>query len=223
MSGGKRFRFTGSQIAVLTNFGAHSPSQTITGITKANPAVVSVSNHGFQSGDVVQINGVAGMTEVNGGVYIVHYKTSGTFELADTDSTNWGSWSSGGKVDLATFSNFCELTGYNRAGAATPEIDAESLCSTAKEYEMGLPDYGSTTIDFNFAPRTAIQAAIKDYYSGSNAGDVMAVRVTLPNSGGELVQLGFVQNMSEQVGKGGIWTGTMTIRNTGPRYDVPAS
>ena len=80
MAGGKRFKFTGSQIAVLTDFGASSPSMAITGITNANPAVVSVSNHGLVDGDVVQINGVVGMTEVNGGVFIVNQKTAGTFE-----------------------------------------------------------------------------------------------------------------------------------------------
>ena len=219
MAGGKRFKFTGSQIAVLTDFGADSPSETITGITRANPAVVSVTNHGLNSGDVVQINGVVGMLEVNGEAFIVEYKTSGSFELVDTDSTNWGAYTSGGKMDTATFSNFCELTGYNRSGGSSPEIDAESLCSTAKEYEIGLPDFGTTQIDFNFAPRTAIQMAVDTFY---RSGEKMAVKVTLPNNGGVMVQLGFVQQTSESAGRGGLWTGAMTIRNTGPRFDVSA-
>jgi hypothetical protein len=217
MSGGKRFKFAGSQIAVLTGYDAESPSKAITGITNANPAVVSVSNHGLQDGDVVYISGCNGMTEVNGDAYVVDMKTSGTFALVDTDSTGWGTWSSGGHMDKASFSNFCELTGYNRAGAASPEIDATSLCSVANEYEIGLPDFGSTSLDFNFAPKTAIQLAIMDFYK---SGAKTAVKVTLPNSGGTMVQLGFIQNVSEQVGKGGLWTGSMTLRNTGARYDV---
>ena len=220
MAGGKRFKFTGSQIAVLTDFGADSPSLSITGISKANPAVVSVSNHGLDSGDVVYITGCAGMLEVNDEAYIVKYKTGGTFELVDTDSTGWGMWSSGGKMDQASFSNFCELTSYNRSGGSSPEIDADSLCSTAKEYEIGLPDFGTTQIDFNFAPRTAIQIAVDSFY---RSGEKTAVKVELPNNGGEMVQLGFVQQTSEQVGKGGLWTGSLTIRNTGPRYDVAAA
>ncbi len=127
---------------------------------------------------------------------------------------------SGGKADVGAFSNFCELTGYNRAGGSSPEIDAESLCSTAKEYEIGLPDFGTTKLDFNFAPRTAIQVALDAFY---RSGEKMAVKVVLPKNGGEMVQLGFVQQTSEQVGKGGLWTGSMTLRNTGPRYDVAAS
>jgi len=219
MAGGKRFKFTGSQIAVLTEFGANSPSMSITAITKANPAVVSVSNHGLQDGDVVHISGVGGMTEVNDEAYIINQLGVGTFELVDTNSTAWGTYTSGGKVDEAVFSNFCELTGYNRSGGSSPEIDAESLCSSAKEFEIGLPDFGTTQIDYNFAPRTTIQMAVDTFY---RSGDKTAVRVTLPNNGGEMVQLGFVQQTSEQVGKGGLWTGSMTIRNTGPRYDRAA-
>jgi Ubiquitin-activating enzyme E1 FCCH domain len=220
MAGGKRFKFTGSTIAVLTGFDANSPSLNITGITNANPAVVSVANHGLADGDVVKIANVAGMTEVNNEAYIVNVLTSGTFQLADTNSTGWGAYTSGGKMDEGSFSNFCELTGYNRSGGSSPEIDADSLCSVAKEYEIGLPDYGTTQIDFNFAPRTAIQTAVQAFYT---SGEKLAVKVVLPNSGGEMVQLGFVQQTSEQVGKGGLWTGSMTIRNTGPRFDVAAA
>lgn len=220
MAGGKRFKFTGSQIAVLVGFHGMSPSLVLTAITKANPAVVSSANHGLLDGDVVQIENVVGMTEPNGEVFIVQKLTSGTFALADTDSTGWGTYSSGGHASPAGFSNFCELTGYNRAGGSSPEIDSDSLCSTAKEYEIGLPDFGTTSIDFNFAPRTAIQMAVNTFY---RSGSKMAVKVVLPNNGGAMTQLGFVQQTSEQVGKGGLWTGSMSVRNTGPRFDVAAT
>ena len=40
-------------------------SKTITAITKANPAVVTATSHGYSDGDHVWINSVVGMTEVN--------------------------------------------------------------------------------------------------------------------------------------------------------------
>lgn len=47
-------------------------AMSITGITKANPAVVTTStNHGYSSGDFVYISGVNGMTQVNGKYYKV--------------------------------------------------------------------------------------------------------------------------------------------------------
>lgn len=216
MSSGRRYKFQGSTIAVLVDYDADSPGGTITGISKANPAVVTSTAHGLAQGDVVQITGVVGMTEVNNSSFIVNPLNSSTYELIDTDSSGYGTYVSGGNADKATMSNFCELTGYNRTGGSSPEQDATSLCSTSKEYEIGLPDMGTTQIDFNFAPQTAIQLAIKAF---DTSKEIMAVKIVLPNSGGSMVQLGFVQQLSEQVANQGLWTGSVTIRNTGPRYD----
>lgn len=35
-----------------------------------------------------------------------------------------------------------------------------------------------------------------------------------------MVQLGFVQQTSESASNGGLWTGSMTVRNTGQRIDI---
>lgn len=72
----------------------------ITGITKANPAVVSVTNT-YAVNDWVYIVGVNGMTQLNGNYYIVHAQTAGTITLYDlfgnaVDSTAFGTWTSGG-------------------------------------------------------------------------------------------------------------------------------
>lgn len=219
MSAGKKYKFQGSTVAVLTGYVGGSPLLDITGITKADPAVVSVANHGLTDGDVVYISEVLGMTEVNSDLYIVNVLTSGTFELVGVDSTGYGTYTSGGKINEGTLSNFCELTNYNRQGGTSPQIPATTICSTAQENEVGLPDFGTTQFDFNFAPRTTIQAAIEAAY---RAGTKIAVHVTLPNAGGEMVQLGTVQQTSEQAGVGTLWTGSITILNTGERYDVAA-
>jgi hypothetical protein len=219
MAAGKRYKFSGTTIAVLTSFAAESPSSGITAVTRANPAVVTDSNHGLQDGDVIKPSGVVGMTELNDSVFVVNVLDANTFELVGVDSTGYGAYVSGGTYLIGQFSNFCELTNYNRQGGTSPEIDATSLCSTAAEFELGLPDFGTTQLDYNFAPTTAIQQAIQEFYL---SGDVTAVHITLPNSGGEMVQLGFIQQTSETAGNGGLWAGSMTIRNTGNRYDVEA-
>lgn len=217
MSAGKRFKFQGSEIAVSTGFAG---SKAITGISKANPAVVTAAGHGLADGDVVRIAGVDGMTEVNDGLYVVENVDADTFELVDVDSTAYGTFSgTGGTVEKATMSNFCELTGYNRSGGSSPEIEGTSICSTAAEFEIGLPDFGTTQMDYNFAPRTAIQMAVEQLY---RSGEKMAVKVKLPKNGGVMVQLGFVQQTSESASNGSLWTGSMTIRNTGPRIDIAA-
>lgn len=219
MSTGKRFKFNGTTIAVLTSFAASSPGDEITAISRANPAVVTEPTHTRATGDVVRITGVVGMEELNNGVYIIERVDANNYKLIGVDSRNYAAYSSGGSVEGGLFSNFCELKGYNRQGGASADIDATTICSTAMESEVGLPDFGTTQLDFNFAPKTAIQEAIADFYSGDNAGKTMAVKVTLPNSGGSMVQLGTIQQTSEQAAVNGLWTGSLTIRNTGKRYD----
>ena len=59
--------------------------KTITGLTNANPGVVTASTHGFSNDDFVILSSVAGMTEVNGITYKVANKTTNTFELNDVD------------------------------------------------------------------------------------------------------------------------------------------
>jgi hypothetical protein len=220
MAQGKRYKFGGSSIQILTGFG--TPAASITDISNTNPAVVTDAAHGLTDGQVIQITGVVGMTEVNGGSYVVEAIDADSYELIGVNATGYGEYTSGGSVALATLSDFCELTGYNRTGGTSPEIDATTICSTAAEYEVGLPDFGTTQIDYNFAPQTAIQQAISNYYSGENAGEIIAVKVTLPNSGGESIQLGTIQQTSEQAAVNGLWTGSLTIRNTGPRLDFAA-
>jgi hypothetical protein len=78
-------------------------SKTITGITSATPPVVSAAAHGFANGDIVQIAGVVGMTEVNNRIFVVADRAAGTFELQSLDGTDivglgYTAWSSGGTI-----------------------------------------------------------------------------------------------------------------------------
>src|SRR5688572_7826797 len=76
----------------------------ITGITQANPGVVTAVAHGYSKGDEVYIAGVTGMVEVNGNRYVVANVAANTFELTDqVDGTNinttgFTAYSAGGTV-----------------------------------------------------------------------------------------------------------------------------
>lgn len=70
----------------------------ITGITNANPAVVSVSGTPFVNGDEVEIYNVTGMTQVNGRRFTVINSGAGSFALKGIDSTNYGAYAGGGTV-----------------------------------------------------------------------------------------------------------------------------
>lgn len=78
---------------------------TITGITQADPGVVSATAHGFSDGDQVRIADVTGMTEVNDNVYTVDSPGTNSFGLRDStdsvaiDTSAFMAYVSGGDVE----------------------------------------------------------------------------------------------------------------------------
>lgn len=98
---GNNFRYTVTAIDPETreeSLQGRQAAKTITGITQANPAVVSSTSHGYANGDQVYIDDVVGMTEVNGKYFIVQGVTANTFQLFDTDSSAYTAYSSGGSA-----------------------------------------------------------------------------------------------------------------------------
>lgn len=77
-------------------------AQNISGITKANPAVVTyVGSDTYANGDRVIIDGVVGMTEVNNREFTVANVNTGanTFELSGINSTSYTTYVSGGTIE----------------------------------------------------------------------------------------------------------------------------
>ena len=88
-------------------------AKNITGITAANPAVVTSASHGFSNGDRVYITGVAGMSELNNRHFVVANVATNTFELTGENSTNYDAYTSGGTageiVELVTTYTTAEI------------------------------------------------------------------------------------------------------------------
>lgn len=63
------------------------PAKAITGITKANPAVVTEVGHGYVTNDWVFIQAVNGMTQVNGNYYIITFIDADHYSLFDLNGT----------------------------------------------------------------------------------------------------------------------------------------
>ena len=72
----------------------------ITGITQANPCVISVVNT-YNAGDWVYLTGIGGMTQLNGRYVSITAAAAGSITIADLngvaiDSTAFGAWTAGG-------------------------------------------------------------------------------------------------------------------------------
>lgn len=73
----------------------------ITGITQANPAVVTTTSpHGLTDGDEVYLSDITGMVEVDDRLLIVTNASGSTFDLKDVDSTSYSAFTAGNMAQL---------------------------------------------------------------------------------------------------------------------------
>jgi hypothetical protein len=136
-------------------------NKTITGITQANPGVVTSAAHGFANGDTVVITGVVGMTQVNGKRFKVASVATNTFQLQDIDgnnvnTTSYTAYTSGGIANrvytLTTTYLTADLFNIKYAQSA----DVMYLChpdySVKKLSRTGHTSWTITEVDFTDGP-----------------------------------------------------------------------
>ncbi len=89
--------FENNLIRVMADGGlVTDTAENITGITQANPAVVTITGHSFTNGDKIILQSVGGMVELNNREFTVANTTSNTLELSGEDSTSHTAYTSGG-------------------------------------------------------------------------------------------------------------------------------
>lgn len=203
-----RVKSQGSKLYIATGSGA---AKNITGITQAYPPVVTSAAHGFVAGDRVTIAAVAGMTELNGNTYTVEYATTNTFALKGVNASAYGAYTSGGTATPVTFTQVKRVTDIDLGSGKTGEIDATDLDSTAKEYDLALPDYGESSFEGNVDFLDAGQDAIRARFADSAEKDF---KVTY-SDGTDATFTGRVSGYGEKAGADGLVKASMTIRKTG--------
>jgi hypothetical protein len=114
-----------------------SSTKTITGITQANPAVVTATSHGFSNGDRVIITGVGGMGQVNNREFTVANQTANTFELSGVNATGYDAYTSGGSA-----SKIYEIVSpYGES-----DLDALTFAQSADTLYIAHPSYAPRTL-----------------------------------------------------------------------------
>lgn len=147
----------------------HPHVQFISGITKANPAVVTVDSAAvFSNGDTVYIDNVAGMTQVNGNTYTVAGKSGNTFQLSGVNSTAYGTYTSGGTVNKGT-SGF-DAANYNQFRNVTLSLTG----GVAFNFEYYANSNGATNCRVNGAAYGVLDAGNKNSIVHSSMEGVTA-------------------------------------------------
>lgn len=116
---------TGTTFAVATTFAA---SKTITAVTNAADASFTVTAHGFDVGDVVEIT--SGWGRINRRVFEIKTKTTDAFTVGiDTTNTNFFPAGTGiGSVRKVTaFTQISQVTGASSSGGDPVTVDYKYL------------------------------------------------------------------------------------------------
>lgn len=136
-----------SQGAYLSVSTAEAAADTITAITAAAPPQVTASAHGISNGAIVRIASVSGMVQVNDRAFVVANSATNTVELKGVDGSGYTAYSSGGSMFAQTMAEIGEVRGIGPGfDGESPEIDVTHLRSLAKEYLLGLQDFGNVGI-----------------------------------------------------------------------------
>ncbi len=153
-------RFDTISDAFFVDCGAsYDDPQTITGISAADPGVVTTDGaHGFSNDDEIDLSDILGTTELNGVRILAANKTADTFELTDEDGNNidtsaYTAYDSGGyarKAIITVSSGLDHLEGETvnilANGAVHPQETVTggsiTLDQSASRIHIGLPIVG---------------------------------------------------------------------------------
>jgi len=148
----------------------------ITAITKAAQAVVSSALAVVAVGDVVRFGAVVNMPEIAGMAGIVTAIGAGTFTV-DIDSSAFALAGGAGVATELVFVSGCEIKTFNGFDGQSGEIDITTLCSEAREYLVGLQDFGTFSFDVNLVPNDPFQVEMME---AKAARGVRSFRLVLP-------------------------------------------
>jgi hypothetical protein len=167
--------FTENMVRVIKDAGlVLEPAQTITAITEASPAVMTISGHGYVDGEWLWLDSVGGMTELNGRFVVVANKTTNTFELTDQDGNNidssaYTTFTSGGNAARVFELTTSYAESILRELKYTQSTDIMTLCHPLyQESELSRTQHYAWSLDFiNWDPAIAPPTAIVATPTGS--------------------------------------------------------
>jgi hypothetical protein len=159
-------------------------TKAITAATQANPVKITAAAHGRATGEIAQITGIVGMTQINDKLFTITAVDADNFTLDGVDGTAFTAYTSGGSLTHGTFYALAtsyaakDLTGGNTL--ATDQWGATGLAAHSVALPMTFrTDYAQNGFDKRFG-RAA--AAVLD---ADTSGDGWArTALGLPLAGG---------------------------------------
>ena len=143
---------------------------TISGITQANPAVVTHAGTSPVNGDYVVLD-VEGMSDVDGRVFRVANATATTFELEGCDATDFNAFSSGDFQVATLGTSMTTATGLQASGGDFDFIDVTTIHDNIRKQVPGVASPAVYSFESLWDAADGALVAFK------NASDNQALRV----------------------------------------------
>ena len=175
--------WTNVQVATQSAIAA---ADTITGITKASPGVVTSVGHGWNNGDYVYYD-VEGMYQLDERIVRVANKTADAADLEGIDTTAFNTFASG-TGQVITFGN--SITTAVSVAASGGEAEFADVTTIHDPRRKQIPTFFSPltlSFDMIFDPSDASLAALK---AASDLQSKSAIKITW--SGPVMVVTGYV-------------------------------
>ena len=179
VQGGKH-DWQGLNIVKGADFVAVAPGAVfspVSGVTQANPAVVTATAHGFTNGQLVRFANISGMTELNGNTYTVANAATNTFELSATDSSGFGIFT----TPNGEARRIMQVSGATQANPAVITVTAHGMTNGQKVLFAGV--VGMTQLNGNQYEIGAVAANTFELVGINSTGFGAYV------SGGEITQV----------------------------------
>lgn len=166
----------GSKLEIGTGTGS---AKTISAIALGNPTILTCTAHGLLNGNVVALAGLTGANAaaLNGLSLPIRAVTANTFAV-DINTTGL-TITAAGTATPVTYTAIGNLKTYTGIDGEASELDKTNLASVAKEFALGLVDFGKVSIEFDQDNTDAGQAAL---LAAQLAGTSQTFRLTFPDT-----------------------------------------
>lgn len=129
-------------------------AKTITAVTKATTAQVTITAHGYSVGDRVKISGISGMTELNSWTAaVLTTPTADTFTI-DVDTSSFIAYSSGGSSEKVSTGSYPKTCAFSK-GRLNYTRGTTTFLSESGQYFIH-------TLPASVLPASAIQRTLSD-------------------------------------------------------------
>ncbi|TVO75139.1 phage tail tube protein [Sedimenticola selenatireducens] len=121
-------------------------ADTITGITKANPGVVTSTGHGILDGEYVVLTSV-GMSQLDQRVVRAANVTANTFELEGVDTTNFDTFTSGSCQVITFGTTFGTIKSLSGSGGDFSFVDTTTIHDSVATQIPGIASASTYSFD----------------------------------------------------------------------------